>query len=246
MNNFHYPSPTGLLLVLGLFVIGCSSPKAPQAACDCLTKEADAYLAQHPGLTTAQLGEAMTAIAAPCQALADEAERQLKSADADTQAKARAQVQACLDALGQKMKAAAKDDAATKAPAAAAADDQAAAAEAKADQLAADLEAGRTPAPASSEELSEEAAPAGGRVSETAWDKMLADYSAYTDQYAALMRKGAKGDMSALSDAADLQVKAQELEAQLKAYAGKATLAQNTRFAKVQARAMQTMLQAQQ
>jgi uncharacterized protein YjbJ (UPF0337 family) len=39
------------------------------------------------------------------------------------------------------------------------------------------------------------------------------------------MKKSAKGDMSAMSDAAGVMAKSQELEGQLKEYAGKATSA---------------------
>lgn len=58
------------------------------------------------------------------------------------------------------------------------------------------------------------------------------------NQHATLMKKSAKGDMSAMSESAGIMAKSQELEEQLKEYAGKAIPAQNAKFAKVQDQAM--------
>jgi hypothetical protein len=82
-------------------------------------------------------------------------------------------------------------------------------------------------------------------VSDEEWNEMLSNYTSYVNQYATLMKKSAKGDMSAMSESASIMAKSQELEEQLKEYAGKATPAQNAKFAKVQAQAMQTMMSVQ-
>jgi small-conductance mechanosensitive channel len=96
--------------------------------------------------------------------MSDEAEQQLKSADLDTQTKTKEQMQTCLDALGEKMKAAAKDDATTKASTDAA-DETASSAEADADKLVADIEAGKT--------SNDESDSSTGSVSDEEWNEML-------------------------------------------------------------------------
>ena len=244
MTKFLRVAPLSLSFAALLAISACSSQKTPQDVCNCLNKQADAYLAKHSDLTKAQLessgNEIMTEILGPCKAMSDEAEQQLKTADLESQTKTKEQMQTCLNALGEKMKAGAKEESASKDDDAA--DDQASAAEAAADRIAADIEAGKTPVRTSSSEMDEAST---GSVSDEEWNEMISNYTAYVNQYAVLMKKSAKGDMSAMSEAAGVMTKSQELEEQLKEYGGKATAAQNARFAKAQAKAMQTMMGVQ-
>jgi hypothetical protein len=152
--------------------------------------------------------------------MSDEAKQQLKSAGLDIQITTKEQRQSCLDALGEKMKAAAKEDPRSKAGDDTA-DSQASAAEATADRLVADLEAGNT--------FGDDVESSTRNVSDEEWNEMLGSYTSYVNQYATLMKKSAKGDMSAMSESAGIIARSQELEEQLKEYAGKATPAPNAK-----------------
>lgn len=231
------------LLVL-LLLVGCSSPKTPQDMCDCLTTNADAYMAKHPDLTKEQLrrtgNEVMTELITPCKEMSEAIEKRLKEADPAAYTKAQAEMQTCLNTLAAKMEAGAKDDAAT-AEAKEAAGSVADQAEQDADRLAAQIEAGTEPA--STESASADTPTAD--VSDADWDALLSDYEQYLTQYASSMKKVNRGDVAAGAEASVLTAKINALGERFKGAENHLTPEQATRFAQVQARMMQVMLRAQ-
>ncbi|MDO7874231.1 hypothetical protein Q5H93_05760 [Hymenobacter sp. ASUV-10] len=221
------------LLTLGLLTIGCSSTQTPQDMCDCLNKSADAYTAKHPDLTKAELesngNEVMTELIAPCKEMGEAIEKRLKESDPTAYTKVQGEMQTCLNTLAEKMKAGAKDESLSQADKEAQqeADEDAAqdAAEARADAADVDNDAAGT--------------------SDEDWNQLITTYEQYATQYAGLMAKANKGDLSAGAQASELYVKVEELGGQFEEAEGKLTPAQAARFAKVQARVMQAMMKTQ-
>lgn len=230
------------LLTLGLFAVGCSSPKTSQDMCDCLDKSADTYLAQHPNLTKAELestgNEVMTALLTPCKGISDDIEKRLKDSDPAAYGKAGAEVQLCLTTIAAKMKDKAKADpvgqtdesgAQSQDTQDAAEDAADAAADAKADEAA-------------------DASPAEGsttRVNNENWDQLIADYASYMHQAAQLMKKAGAGDLTAAADYPEVYAKAQDVGQRLQAAGNRVTPQQTAKFLKMQTRLMQEIAQVQ-
>jgi hypothetical protein len=212
------------LLTLGLLAGGCSSHQTPQDMCDCLTKSAAAYQAQHPDLTKAELesngNEVMTALVTPCQKMGEAIEKRLKESDPTTYAKVQGEMQTCLNTLAEKMKASAKDDV----PSAVDATEQ----DADAAQDAADARADAAGG--------DEAASSGDGADPTEWRQLLHDYERVMTQYARAMKKAGTGDVAAGAEASALMAQGQELSEQLQALEGELTPQQATELAKLQAR----------
>ncbi|MDO7874362.1 hypothetical protein Q5H93_06430 [Hymenobacter sp. ASUV-10] len=212
------------LLTLGLLAGGCSSHPAPEDLCDCLSQSAEAYQAQHPDLTKAELArngnEVMTALLTPCKAMGEAIEKQLKESDPAAYAKVQGDMQICLNTLAEKMKAAAKDDA----PSAAEAAEQEADAALDAAEARADAAGG------------DETASSGDGVDPAEWRQLLRDYERVMTQYARAMKKAGTGDVAAGAEASDLLAQGQELGEQLQALEDELTPPQAAELAKLQAR----------
>ena len=231
------------LLALGLFTVGCSSPKTPQDLCDCLDKNAESYLAQHPDLTKAELESAgnkvMAALLAPCKSISDDLEQRLKDSDPPAYGKAGAEVQLCLTTIAARMKDKANadpvsqldmDDSDTQSQDELdAAEDAAAAADARAD------------AAFNADPVEESTT---GDDNEN-WDQLIADYASYMRQTARLMRKAGAGDMTAAADYPALYAKGQDVGQRLQAAGNRMTPQQTAKFLKMQTQLMQEMTQVQ-
>lgn len=68
----------------------------------------------------------------------------------------------------------------------------------------------------------------------TNWDKVLADYEAYTDKYIKLLKKANAGDMSAMTEYVEMLEKAQEFQESLENADDDLTSAQMQKFTKIQ------------
>jgi len=81
-------------------------------------------------------------------------------------------------------------------------------------------------------------------TSDADWDRMLADYEAYTSAYIRAMKKAGQGDMSAVTEYTDIMSKATTLAEDMERLEGEATPAQLARFVKAQARFTEAALGA--
>ncbi len=87
---------------------------------------------------------------------------------------------------------------------------------------------------ASSSDASEESSSTSSSSED--WDSLLDSYSEYVDQYVALAKKAKNGDETTMSEAAELVVKANEMNSKLVGAKGDMSASQWTRYMKITAK----------